>query len=104
MTAEAMHYIQEKNVDEDVIKTVSSLTRLNLSVKKKEASGMYTIFNKVADDAAIEGEIKGIIKMGRSDRREYYDGMQHFRRRCKNIHGAIRPDWKSYPDRELRSN
>lgn len=65
MTAEAMHYIQEKNVDEDVIKTVSSLTRLNLSVKKKEASGMYTIFNKVADDAAIEGEIKGIIKMGR---------------------------------------
>lgn len=65
MTAEAMSYIQGKKVDEDVIKTVSGLTRLNLNVKKEETGGMYTIFNKVADDAAIEGEIKGIIKMGR---------------------------------------
>lgn len=67
MTAEAMNYIREKSVDEDVLKAVSSLTKgkFNISVKKKGAGGMYTIFDKVADDAAIEGEIKGIIKMGR---------------------------------------
>lgn len=65
MTTEAMNYIQEKKVDEDVIKTVSGLTRLNLSVKKEETGGMYTIFNKVADDATIEGVIRGIILMGR---------------------------------------
>ena len=67
MTAEAMSYIQEKKVDEDVIKTVSSLTKgkINITVKREGAGGMYTIFDKVADDAAIEGEIKGIIKTER---------------------------------------
>lgn len=67
MTAEAMSYIQEKEVDEDVIKTVSSLTKgkFNITVKREGAGGMYTIFDKVADDAAIEGEIKGIIKTER---------------------------------------
>ena len=67
MTAEIIDYVQEKKVDEDVIKTVSSLTKgkFNMNVKKEEIGGMYTIFDKVADDAAIEGEIKGIIKTGR---------------------------------------
>ncbi len=67
MTAEAMSYIQEKKVDEDVVKTVSSLTKgkINIIVKREGAGGMYTIFDKVADDAAIEGEIKGIIKTER---------------------------------------
>ncbi len=36
-----------------------------MNVKKEETGGMYTIFDKVADDAAIEGEIKGIIKTER---------------------------------------
>lgn len=31
----------------------------------KRTGGMYTIFNKVADDATIEGVIRGIILMGR---------------------------------------
>ena len=67
MTAEIMDYVQEKKVGEDVIRTVSSLTKgkFNMNVKKEETGGMYTIFDKVADDAAIEGEIKGIIKTER---------------------------------------
>lgn len=39
--------------------------KINISVKREGAGGMYTIFDKVADDAAIEGEIKGIIKTER---------------------------------------
>lgn len=39
--------------------------KFNITVKREGAGGMYTIFDKVADDAAIEGEIKGIIKTER---------------------------------------
>lgn len=98
MTAEAMSYIREKSVDEDVLRAVSSLTKgkFNISVKKKGAKGMYTIFDKVADDAAIEGEIKGIIKMGRRDKADDEVIVEYIMAECSISEGDARTYLEQY--------
>lgn len=57
---------------------------------------MYTIFDKVADDAAIEGEIRGIIKMGRRDKADDEVIVEYIMVECSISEGDARTYLEQY--------